>query len=102
MDIIQQGVSLPPVPCLNLAVSRLESIKTFVKPGQAKQQLVALAQSLEQLLTTLNGEFRAGKLLQTKTETALADLHRFVRFTVSQSLLYTSIAQVTRRYPGFC
>jgi hypothetical protein len=75
MDIIQQGVSLPPVPCLDLAVSRLKSIKTFVKPGQAgKQQLAALAQSLEQLLTTLNGEFRAGKLLHTRTEMALADL----------------------------
>jgi hypothetical protein len=56
MDITQQGVeSLPPVPCLKPIVDTVESIKTFITLGQAsKKQLEALAQSLEQLSTTLN------------------------------------------------
>src|ERR1700676_828602 len=79
MDIIHQCLSLAPVPYLSAAFSALRLIWSSVQQVQAsKGQLEALAQSIAQLLQTLDDEYRAGRLLQVKTSVPLADLCRFV------------------------
>jgi hypothetical protein len=80
MDIIQHCLSLAPVPYLAPAFSIFKFIWSTVDQVQAsKQQLEVLAQSLAQLLKVLNGEYRAGRLLQARTSTPLADLSKCVR-----------------------
>jgi hypothetical protein len=84
MDMIQQCLSLAPVPYLAPAFSVFRFIYSAVEQAQAsKQQLQALSQTIAQLLSTLNKEYRAGRLLQTKTSTPVADLIRLVAFTTS-------------------
>jgi hypothetical protein len=84
MDIIQQCLSLAPVPYLAPAFSVFRFICSTVEQAQAsKQQLQALSQTIAQLLSTLNTEYRAGRLLQTKTSTPVADLIGFVAFIAS-------------------
>jgi len=79
MDIVQQRLSLAPVPYLELAFSVFRFIWSSVEQAQAsKQQLRALAQAIAQLLSTLNREYRAGRLVQAKSSTPIADLGRFV------------------------
>ncbi|KIM87192.1 hypothetical protein PILCRDRAFT_303643 [Piloderma croceum F 1598] len=79
MDIIQQCLSLAPVPYLVPAFSVFRFICSTVEQAQAsKQQLQALSQTIAQLLSTLNKEYRAGRLLQTKTSTPVADLIRLL------------------------
>jgi hypothetical protein len=81
MDIIYSCLSLAPVPYLAPAFSALRFIWLSVQQVQAsQQQLEALAQSIAQLLHMLDEEFRAGRLLQSRTSTPLADLCRYVRF----------------------
>jgi hypothetical protein len=65
------------------------------------QQLEVLALLIAQLLQTLDGEYHAGRLLQTDTSTPLADLCRFVSFSVSLNLPHTSIMQIAGRGLGF-
>ncbi|KIM82420.1 hypothetical protein PILCRDRAFT_461876 [Piloderma croceum F 1598] len=80
MDIIQHCLSLVPVPYLAPAFSIFKFIWSTVDQVQAsKQQLEVLAQSLAQLLKALNGEYRAGRLLQARTSTSLADLSRLLK-----------------------
>jgi hypothetical protein len=88
MDIIQQCLSLAPVPYLAPAFSVLRFIWSLVEQAQAsKQQLQVLAQTIAQLLRTLNREYSAGRLRQAKTSMPLGDLHKFVlSTTVSQTL----------------
>ena len=87
MDIIQQCLSLAPVPYLAPAFSVLRFIYSSVEQAQAsKQQLQALAQTIAQLLWTLNREYRSGRLLHAKTSTAVDDLGRFVILTMSYIL----------------
>jgi len=82
MDIIHQCLSLAPVPYLDFAFSVFEFIWTSVEQAQAsKQQLHALAQTIAQLLSTLNKEYCAGRLVQADTSTPVAELGRFVRLT---------------------
>jgi hypothetical protein len=59
MDTLQQCLSLAPVPYLAPAFSALRFIWTSVQHAQAsKRQLVALAQSIAQLLQMLDRVFR--------------------------------------------
>ena len=79
MDIIHQCLSLAPVPYLDFAFSVFRFIWTSVEQAQAsKQQLRALAQTIAQLLSTLDKEYRAGRLVQAETSTPVADLGGFV------------------------
>ena len=79
MDTIQQCLSLTSVPCLIPAFSALKFIWSDVEQAQVgKTQLGALAQSIAQLLLTLDGEYRVGRLQDVKTSMVLADLCRFV------------------------
>jgi hypothetical protein len=77
MDIIQQCLSLAPVPYLVLGFSVLKFIRSSVEQAQAsKWQLEAPAQTIAQLLLTLKEEYGAGRLLQARTLMPLADLCR--------------------------
>jgi hypothetical protein len=77
MNIIQQCLSLAPVPYLAPAFSALRFICSSVEQAQAsKLQLKALAQTIAQLLQTLDREYRARRLLQVRTSGPLADLIR--------------------------
>lgn len=79
MDIVYQCLTLAPVPYLAPAFAVLRFIWSSVQQAQAsKQQLHALAQTVAQLLWTLNQEYSAGQLQECKTSTPLADLGRFV------------------------
>jgi hypothetical protein len=61
MDIIQQCLSLSPVPYLHPAFSVFKFIWSSIQQAQAsKQQLEALVQLITQLLMALDGEYRAG------------------------------------------
>jgi hypothetical protein len=72
-----------PVHHLASAFSALRFIWSTVEQAQvSKRQLDALAQSIAQLLQTLDGEYRAGRLLPVETSMPQADLCRFVGFTV--------------------
>jgi hypothetical protein len=83
MDIIHLCLALAPVPYLAHAFSALRFIWSSVEQTQAsKRQLEVLAQSIAQLLQVLDGQYRAGRLLQVKTAMPLADLSRFVVFTM--------------------
>jgi hypothetical protein len=106
MDFIHQCLSLAPVPYLAPAFSALRLICSSVEQAQAsKRQLEALAQSIAQLLQTLNGQYRAGRLLQARTSTPLADLRGFVVLnynTLDLGCLSEPIIQLTGRNFVFC
>jgi len=83
MDIIHQCLLLAPVPYLVPAFDVFRFIWTSVEQAQAsKLQLHALAQTIGQLLSTLNKEYRAERLVQAETSTPVANLCRFVISTV--------------------
>ena len=83
MDIINRCLSLAPVLHLVPAFAVLRFIWLSVQQAQAgKQQLQTLAQTIAQLLWTLNQEYSAGRLREGQTSTPLDDLHRFVSFMV--------------------
>lgn len=85
MDIVHQCLALAPVPYLAPAFSVLRFIWSSIEQAQAsKRQLEALAQTIAQLLSTLNTECRAGRLLQVKMSTPLTNLDRFILFTMPQ------------------
>jgi hypothetical protein len=87
MDIIQQCLSLAPVPYLAPAFSVLRFICSSVEQARAsKRQLQALSQTIAQLLWTLNREYRSGRLLHAKTSTAVDNLGRSVILTMSYVL----------------
>ncbi|KIM77023.1 hypothetical protein PILCRDRAFT_825765 [Piloderma croceum F 1598] len=76
MDIVLSRV---PVPYLAHAFNVLRFILSSVEQVQAsKQQLHALAQTAAQLLSTLNQEYHAGRLVHAETSAAVADLDRFL------------------------
>jgi len=79
MDIVHLCLSVTPVPYLAPAFSSLRFIWSSIERAKAsKCQLEALAQAIAQLLKALDGEYRTGRLLQTRTSTPLADLHRLL------------------------
>jgi hypothetical protein len=93
MDTIQQCLSLTSVPCLIPAFSALKFIWSDVEQAQVgKTQLEVLAQSIAQLLLTLDGEYRAGRLQQVRTSVPLGDLSRSVRFSIAVSIEYLNRA----------
>ena len=80
MDVIHGYLSLALVPYLGPAFSTFKFICSQIAQVQASnQQLEVLAQSLAQLLKTLNAEYSAGRLIKARTSTPLADLCRCVR-----------------------
>ena len=103
MDIVRHCL-LAPVPCLAPAFAALRFIRSSVEQVQAsKSQLEALVQLIAQLLQTIDGEYRAGRLLQVRTSVALTELSRFVRFTIPSILLCRSITQdYWMRYQFLC
>src|ERR1700683_295751 len=83
MDIIHQCLSLVPVPYLAPAFAALRFIWSSIEQAQtSKQQLKALAQSIAQLLQTLDGQYCARRLLEVQTSKSLTDLCGFVMFTL--------------------
>jgi hypothetical protein len=102
MDIIQQCLSLAPVPYLAPAWSVLRFIYSSVEQAQAsKQQLRGLAQTVAQLLWTLNREYRSRQLLSAKTSMTVDDLERFVisRCLISWFLI-SEFIQIAQRDLG--
>jgi hypothetical protein len=99
MDIIHQCLSLVPVPYLAYAFSALRLIWSSVQQAQAsKRQLDILSELVAQLLKTLNGQYRARRLLQVQTSKLLIDLRGFVVVTLPcQNLGHSleSVAQIT-------
>jgi hypothetical protein len=79
MDIIHQCLSLAPVPYLAPVFAVLRFIWLSVEQAQAsKRQLQALAQTIAQLLWTLDKEYSAGRLVQSLMLTHITNLGRFV------------------------
>lgn len=77
MDIITHCLALAPVPGLAAAFSVLRYLATSIQQVQAsKQQLLGLATAIAQLMTTLNGEFAAKRLLPENSVEPLHDLQR--------------------------
>lgn len=104
MDIIQQCLFAAPVPYLAQAFSVFRFIWLSVEQAQAsKWQLEALAQSIAQLLHTLNREYLARRLLQVRTSAPLTDLYRFVRWVMPRQyvFIYISIRQAIGRDLSF-
>jgi hypothetical protein len=102
MDIIQQCSSLVPFPYLAPAFTVFKFIWSSVQQAQAsKQQLEVLTQSIAQLLKTLDGEYRARRLLPARTSVPFDDLCRFVRSTTPWPLTYTFIVQALERNLSF-
>jgi hypothetical protein len=94
MEIVQQCLSLAPVPYLASAFSALRFIWLSIEQAKAsKCQLEALAHSIAQLLKALDEGYRAGRLLQYRTFTPLADLCGFVKFAMRWILIHTSTMQ---------
>ena len=90
MDIINNCLSLTPVPCLDPAFSALKFIWSDVKQTHInRSQLEALTQSVAQLLQTLHEEYREGRLVhEAENPMPLTNLCRFVKFI----MLFTSNA----------
>jgi hypothetical protein len=79
MDIVDQCLSIAPLPHFTPAFTALKLIYRFVKQAPINQrQLQGLVQSIAQLLRTLDEEHRDGRLLRAQTSVPLVDLSRFV------------------------
>jgi hypothetical protein len=84
------------VPSLAPAWSVLRFIYSSFEQAQAsKQQLQVLAQTIAQLLWTLNREYCSGQLLHAKTSMAIDDLGRFV--ILMMSYILSSDQQISYR-----
>ena len=64
-------------------------------------QLKALTQSIAQLLHTLDTKYCAGRLLQAKTLTPLADLHRYVVITLPLAYMLTLFCRLLDEIAAF-
>jgi hypothetical protein len=79
MNTIRDSLSFTPVPCLVRDIVALKLICSSIEQAQTnKCQLETLAQSIAQLLETLDGLYRAEKLQDVLTSTPLVNLHTFV------------------------
>ncbi|KIM73018.1 hypothetical protein PILCRDRAFT_15623 [Piloderma croceum F 1598] len=75
MDIIHECLSLVPVPYLAPSFAAFRFIWSSIEQAQAsKQQLKVLAQSIGQLLQTIDQEYRGRRLLESRSLTPLANL----------------------------
>jgi hypothetical protein len=89
MDFVRQVLSTSPIPYLAPAFSTLRFISSSIDQVQAsKSQLETLAQSIAQLLQTLDEEYRTRGPLQVRTSVALSDLSRLVGFAMHVRLMY--------------
>jgi hypothetical protein len=78
IDIIST-FALAPVPCLGFAFATLKCIWSSIQGVQlSKQQLGALATSVDQFLRTLDGEIRSGRLVESQISPQLRDLQMSV------------------------
>jgi len=103
MDVMHLCLSLTPLPCLAPAFSALRFIWSSIERAKvSKCQLEALAQSIAQLLKVLDGEYQTRRLLQARTLTPLADLHKFVKFITLFIVIYSSTSQAPGRNIGVC
>lgn len=83
MDAIHECFSLDPDPSLVPAFSAFKFVWSEVKQAQAsKRQLETLAQTIAQLLQTLDEEYKSGRLIQVMTSTPLVGLSRFVELSL--------------------
>jgi hypothetical protein len=101
MDIVDQCLSIAPLPHLTSAFTALKLICTFVKQAPINQrQLQGLVQSIAQLLQILDGEYRDGRLLRAQTSVPLANLSMFVIcglpwiLNIHRSLLCSLLAEI--------
>jgi hypothetical protein len=102
MDVIHVCLNLAPVPYLSPAFSTFKFIWSQIAQVQASdQQLEVLAQSLAQLLKTLNAEYSAGRLIKARTSSPLANLCRCVRSTMGKTLILISTMQSLEGNLGF-
>lgn len=86
MDIVYKCLSLTPLPTLAPAFSSFRFIWSAVEQAQiSKSQIEALAQSVADLLQTLEGEYHVGRLLEARASTALTNLCMCVRFSMLQT-----------------
>jgi hypothetical protein len=100
MDVIHQCLSTAPVPFLYPAFSALRLIWSSIEQAQAsKRQLQALAQSIAQLLRTLDRQCRAGRPLQDRTSTPLSDLCRYLHFLGPLQLIRAHHADYWPKFP---
>jgi hypothetical protein len=81
VDIAKICLSITPFPILQPAFAVFATIVSAIEQVQTgKRQLEVLAQSVAQLLHTLNTEYSTNRLLEANTSTALDGLLRFVIF----------------------
>lgn len=79
MDSIQHCLELAPVPFLGPAFAVFKFIWLTVEQVQiCKKQLIALAHSTAQLLDTLDAQFQAGRLSESKASAPLTNLIKLV------------------------
>jgi hypothetical protein len=85
MDLVTEVLSFVPVPPLSIAFSIFKFIFQHVQRAQAsKEQLTSLTFTIAQLLLTLNSEYKAGRLVESKTATSLNNFSRFVQFSFAK------------------
>jgi hypothetical protein len=84
-DNVQKCLYLTPVPHLKPAFTSFSLIWSLIQQAKAsKEQLETFAQSIAELLYTLDNEYRTKRLLiEQMSEKPLADLCRFVGCTVT-------------------
>ncbi|KAJ7111223.1 kinase-like domain-containing protein [Mycena epipterygia] len=90
MDFVQTVLSVSPVPYLSTAYSLLDYIYTSIQQVQTtKAQLSILSEIAARLLTTLDANFKAGKISVDAVSAPLADLHRLLQ-EISQFVAKTT------------
>jgi hypothetical protein len=76
-SVLDVLLGITPVPGLSAAFNILKLIVSAVQQAsKSKQRLAVLAQSVAQLLQTLNAEFSTSGLVQFAFRKPLRDLHR--------------------------
>lgn len=76
-------IQLASSPCLANAISEATFTASIVKQVQAsREQIAGLASYIELLLTTLDAEYLAGRLLESKTSAALETLNQYVDISI--------------------
>ena len=72
------------MPCLNSAFSAFTRIWSFIQQAKAsKKQLETIAQFIAEILSALDKEYGAKRLLKERADGPLDDLCRFVKCTVA-------------------
>ena len=78
-------IHLASSPCLTSAISEATFTASIVKQAQAsREQMAELAFYVDVVLRTLDGEYLAGRLVESRTSAALENLNRSVDIPVWQ------------------